>query len=98
MELGESISISRHGRAVAELVPAGDRDRVLRKQAMDRFMETRSTWTGTGMAKKDVLAARHEGIAFDRPGSSGYTLPASGIESPSVLSRGSGPDPSRFFF
>ena len=61
VERGESISITRHGRAVAHLVPAGDRDRVLRKQAMDRFMEMRSSWSRTGMTREEVLAARHEG-------------------------------------
>ena len=61
VERGESISITRHGRAVAHLVPAGDRDRVLRQQAMARFMELRSTWKQTGMTKEEVLAARHEG-------------------------------------
>ena len=60
-ERGESISITRHGRAVAHLVPAGDRDRVLRQQAMGRFMEMRSTWKRTGMTKEEVLTARHEG-------------------------------------
>ena len=61
VERGESISITRHGRAVAHLVPAGDRDRVLRQQAMARFTEIRSTWKRTGMTKEEVLAARHEG-------------------------------------
>ena len=61
VERGESISITRHGRAVAHLVPAGDRDRVIRQQAMDRFMEMRSTWKRTGMTKQEVLAARHVG-------------------------------------
>ena len=61
VERGESVSITRHGKPVAELVPAGDRDRLLRKQAMGRFMEMRSTWKRTGMTKEEVLAARHEG-------------------------------------
>ena len=61
VERGESISITRHGKPVAQLVPAGDRDRVLRKQAMDRFMEMRSTWKRTGMTREEVLASRHEG-------------------------------------
>ena len=61
VERGESISITRHGKAVAHLVPAVDGDRVLRRQAMDRIMEMRSTWKPTGMTKEEVLAARHEG-------------------------------------
>ena len=61
VERGESISITRHGRPVAQLVPAGDRGRVLRQQGRARLMELRSTWVRTGMTKEEVLAARHEG-------------------------------------
>ena len=61
VQRGESISITRRGREVAQLVPAGDRDRVFRKQAMDRFMEMRSAWKPTGMTREEVLASRHEG-------------------------------------
>ena len=61
VELGESVSITRHGRAVAHLASVGDRDRVFRQQAMGRFMEMRSTWKRTEMTKEEALAARHEG-------------------------------------
>ena len=61
VERGESISITRRGREVAQLVPASDAGHVLRQQAMDRFMEMRSTWKRTGVTKEEVLAARHEG-------------------------------------
>ena len=61
VECGERISITRHGRAGAYLVPVGDRDRVLRQQAMGRFMEMRSTLKSTGMTREDILASRHEG-------------------------------------
>ena len=61
VERGESISITRHGKAVAHLIPAGDQERVLRKQAIDHFMEMRSSWKPTGMTREEILAARHEG-------------------------------------
>ena len=61
VDRGESVSITRRGRPVAHLVPAGAGDRALRQQAMGRFMEMRSTWRRTGMTKEEVLAARHEG-------------------------------------
>lgn len=61
VERGESISITRHGKAVAHLIPAGHRERVLRKQAIDHFMEMRSSWKPTGMTREEILAARHEG-------------------------------------
>ncbi len=61
VERGESISITRRGRPVAQLVPAGDRDRVLLQRAMSRFVEMRSTWDRTGMTREEALAARHEG-------------------------------------
>ena len=59
VERGESVSITRHGKPVAQLVPAGDRDRVLRKQAMERFMEMRATWKPTGMTREEVLGRVH---------------------------------------
>ena len=61
VDRGETVSITRHGRPVAQLVPADDRDRVLRQRAMGRFMEMRSTLPPTGMTKEEVLAARHDG-------------------------------------
>ena len=61
VERGESVSITRHGRPVAHLVAADDRNRFLRQQATGRFMEMRSTWSPTGMTSEEILAARHEG-------------------------------------
>ena len=61
VEDGERISITRHGRPVAHLVPAHDESRASRREAMDRFMEARSRWEPTGMSREEILAARHEG-------------------------------------
>ena len=35
VEYGESIAITRHGKTVAHLVPAGDRERASRKEAVE---------------------------------------------------------------
>ena len=61
VEGGERISITRHGRPVACLVPAHDEDRAGRREAMDRLMEARSRWEPTGMSREEILAARHDG-------------------------------------
>lgn len=61
VEGGERISITRHGRPVAHLVPAHDDARVSRREAMGRLMEARSRWEPAGMSREEILAARHEG-------------------------------------
>ncbi len=61
VEGGERISITRHGRPVAHLVPANDQARASRREAMDRLMEARSRWEPTGMSREETLAARQEG-------------------------------------
>ena len=64
VERGESIVINRHGKPVAHLVPVQDKDRALRREAMNRFMQARSRWEPSGMSREEILAARHEGRRF----------------------------------
>ncbi len=61
VEDGETIAITRHGKAVAHLVPVLDREAEERKAAVDRFREARRQWAPTGMTREEILAARHEG-------------------------------------
>ena len=75
VERGETIAITRRGKAVAHLVPAEnqeraqsvpseDQERARRKAAVAHFMRLRSQWKPTGMSREEILAARHEGHRF----------------------------------
>jgi prevent-host-death family protein len=64
VERGESIAITRHGRTVAHLVPAQDREGVQRREAVAHFRELRRGWRKTGMSTDEILSARHEGHRF----------------------------------
>ena len=58
---GESLTITRHGKPVACLVPVtGDRDRA--KQAANRILERRKHLTRVPLA--DLMATIHEGHRY----------------------------------
>lgn len=61
VERGESFSITRHGRAIAHLVPAAAADEGARRAAVSRFRMRRASWDKAAMSTEEVLAARHEG-------------------------------------
>ncbi|MCY3505142.1 MAG: type II toxin-antitoxin system prevent-host-death family antitoxin [Chloroflexi bacterium] len=61
VENGETVAITRHGKTVACLVPAGDQEQAERDRAVERFLELRRSWAPTGMTEEEILAARHEG-------------------------------------
>lgn len=61
VERGETVVITRHGKAVAHLVPAHARDRANRQDAVDQFRLRRAEWQGAIMTREEILAARHEG-------------------------------------
>ena len=61
VERGETIAITRHGKTIAHLVPAEERERAHRKEAIDRFLEQRARWKPTGITLDEILAWRHEG-------------------------------------
>ncbi len=61
VESGETFAITRHGRAVAHLVPAEAQDRASRKRAVERFRERRAGWRRVAFSTDEILAARHEG-------------------------------------
>ena len=48
VERGETIAITRHGKTIAHLVPAEERERELRKEAVDRFLQQRAKWEAHG--------------------------------------------------
>ena len=64
VERGETIAITRHGKTIAHLVPAEERERALRKEAVDRFLQQRAKWRRVDMSVQEILAARHEGHRY----------------------------------
>lgn len=61
VEGGETIAITRHGTAVAHLVPVPNGQRACWAEAMDRFMQARAQWQPIGMSRAEILAARRAG-------------------------------------
>ena len=61
VELGETVAITRHGKAIAHLVPARAEDRASRERAVERFRQRRTSWRRVAVSTEDILAARHEG-------------------------------------
>lgn len=59
VERGESFTITRHGRAVAHLVPAGDQRRARVEKAMAQIAAMRPAMPAMTLA--EIQAARHEG-------------------------------------
>ena len=62
VERGETVVITRHGRAIARLAPEADH----RRQEIDRAIETmRSIRRRTGkITTEDLLSSRHEGHKY----------------------------------
>ena len=61
VEHGETVAITRHGKAVAHLVPADTQDRTNQTKAVERFRERRAGWRRVTFSTEEILAARHEG-------------------------------------
>ena len=61
VEYGEAVAITRHGRAVAHLIPAQGDEAIHRKDAVERFRNGRRRWRRIEMSTDEVLAARREG-------------------------------------
>ena len=61
VEYGEMVAITRHGQAIAHLIPARDQEYALRKEAVVRFRDRRRRWRRIEMSTDEILAARREG-------------------------------------
>ncbi len=61
VEHGEAFAITRHGRVVAHLIPAQERERSERGAAVERFLGRRASWKASGMGRDEILGARHLG-------------------------------------
>jgi prevent-host-death family protein len=64
VERGESFSITRHGRAIAHLVPAASAEEQARREAVERFRALRATWPKVEVSKDEIIAWRHEGHPY----------------------------------
>ncbi|MGH7078005.1 MAG: type II toxin-antitoxin system Phd/YefM family antitoxin [Acetobacteraceae bacterium] len=62
VERGETIIITRHGRPVAHLVPAPQRERERVRRALDGIAAVRETTRK--LALDELLASRHEGHKY----------------------------------
>jgi prevent-host-death family protein len=76
VERGETIVITRHGRAIARLVPEADRRQAEIDRAIDNIRALRKR---TGKITRDeLLSARHEGHRYWCPSSSTPRSPPAG--------------------
>lgn len=61
VERGEIVSITRHGKTIARLVPPEADEQERRERAVDRLKAWRKTLPPTEMTVDDILSARDEG-------------------------------------
>ena len=61
VEYGETVAITRHGQAIAHLVPARSQDREARRLAVESFRKRRRQWRRVQMTSEEIAAAIHEG-------------------------------------
>ena len=61
VEHGETVAITRHGQAIAHVIPAPADEHTDRKQAVARFRRRRDEWHPVVMSVDDILQARHHG-------------------------------------
>ena len=61
VEHGETVAITRHGKAIAHLAPAQDQDGESRKSAVERFRAHRRQWRRIDMTTEEIVASIHEG-------------------------------------
>ena len=62
VERGETIIITRHGRAIARIVPEVDSQAAETRKAMDRIAVFRQTMPDLSL--DEILSARHEGHKY----------------------------------
>ncbi|MCA8908157.1 MAG: type II toxin-antitoxin system prevent-host-death family antitoxin [Rhodospirillaceae bacterium] len=61
VERGETITITRHGKPIARLVPASADEQEQRRAAVAELRQWRQNRLKTGMTVDEILAARDEG-------------------------------------
>ena len=61
VESEETIAITRHGRPVAQMVPAPAQHRASREEAVEQFRRRRAGWGRVPFTTDEILKSRHEG-------------------------------------
>ena len=61
VEHGETVAITRHGKTVAHLVPAQERDLDNQKLAVEHFRAWRRQRRRIEMSTEEILSSIHEG-------------------------------------
>ena len=61
VEHGETVTITRHGQAIARLVPAPAEEQAGREQAVARFRRRRNEWQSVDISIDEILRVRHHG-------------------------------------
>ena len=67
VERGETVSITRHGKVIARLVPEEDAEETKarkRREAVQNFREERKKWPKIQATVEEILAWRHEGHKY----------------------------------
>jgi prevent-host-death family protein len=62
VERGETVVITRHGRAIARLVPEGDRTSAENRKLIEEIEKFRRA--GPGIPLEELLSSRHEGHKY----------------------------------
>ena len=61
VEHGETVAITRHGKAIAHLTRAQDQDGDSRRFAVERFRSYRRQWRRIDMTTEEIVASIREG-------------------------------------
>lgn len=64
VEAGDSFAITRHGKAIAHIVPVENDEKQARRQAVERFRKARKNWRKTDITLEELLEWRHEGHRY----------------------------------
>lgn len=60
VEHGETVAITRLGKAVAHLIPTREHDGESRRSAVERFRRHRREWRRIDMTSEEIVASIHE--------------------------------------
>lgn len=64
VEKGRTVTITRHGRIVARMVPVQATADASYRKAVERFRRLRAEWEPIGMSLEEMIRLRHEGHRF----------------------------------
>ena len=60
VEHGETVAITRHGKAIAHLIPTPEHDGESRRSAVEHFWRHRREWRRIDMTSEEIVASIHE--------------------------------------